>query len=59
MSLLNLLILICYKRVTNRIVFCEFIESIDSICYKRVINRIAFCEFIEYIDFDLLQKSDK
>jgi len=28
-SLLNLLILICYKRVTNRIVFCEFIESTD------------------------------
>ena len=28
MSLLNLLILICYKRVIKRIVFCEFIEFI-------------------------------
>ena len=28
-SLLNLLILICYKRVINRTVFCEFSESID------------------------------
>jgi len=28
-SLLNLLILTCYKRMINRIVFCEFIESID------------------------------
>ena len=29
MSLLNLLILICYKRVINRAVFCEFSESTD------------------------------
>ena len=29
MSLLNLLILICYKRGINRTGFCEFIESID------------------------------
>jgi len=28
-SLLNLMILICYKRVTNRIVFCEFSESTE------------------------------
>jgi len=28
-SLLNLLILICYKRGINRTGFCEFIESID------------------------------
>ena len=29
-SLLNLLILICYKRVINRTEFSEFIEFIDS-----------------------------
>ena len=29
MSLLNILILICYKRVINRIVFCEFSESTE------------------------------
>ena len=29
MSLVNLLILICYKRVINRTMFCEFSESID------------------------------
>jgi len=28
-SLLNLLILICYKRVINSIVFCEFSESTE------------------------------
>jgi len=34
-SLLNLLILICYKRVINRTVFCEFIESIDFDLLKK------------------------
>ena len=29
MSLLNLMILICYKRVINRTVFCEFSESTE------------------------------
>ena len=59
MSLLNLLILICYKRVINRTVFSEFIESIDFDMIQRVKNRTVFCEFIESIDFDLLQKSGK
>jgi len=59
-SLLNLLILICYKRVINRIVFCEFIESIDfDLLQKSDLRRTVFCEFIESIDSDLLQKSDK
>ena len=56
MSLLNLLILICYKRVINSTVF---VSLLILICYKRVINRTVFCEFIESTDFDLLQKSDK
>ena len=60
MSLLNLLILICYKRVINRTVFSEFIEFIDfDLLQKKVINRIVFCEFIEFNDFDLLQMRDK
>ena len=29
MSLVNLLILICYKTVINRAVFCEFSESTE------------------------------
>ena len=29
MSLVNLLILICYKRVINRTVFCKFSESTE------------------------------
>ena len=29
MSLVNLLILICYKRVINKTMFCEFSESTE------------------------------
>ena len=66
MSLLNLLILICYKRVINRTVFCEFIESIDfdllqklGQCFVSLLNLlILICykrvikrtEFSEFIE---------
>ena len=35
---MNLLILICYKRVINRAVFCEFSESTEFDILQREIN---------------------